>query len=233
QHQTHGGHPVPPNHQDQMLRPAELAVNFADLGTGLGVLPRQLNSLILFDRFSADLRWNGRQPLFQPIPLAARHGVDRGPRPDDQWVQACYGATDYYADLYRELELSLDAPEVREASVRYHEFDILERRDLARFVRHHRINAVNLSYVLYEIEPERRALVIEVLRRTLRPPGIIVVTEPVAELTKPGCTVTVYDDSQSSPQRVCLVSDGHFRGDVLPLDDFESFVARHPVLTDP
>jgi hypothetical protein len=25
QHHTHGGHPVPPNHQDQMLRPPEFA----------------------------------------------------------------------------------------------------------------------------------------------------------------------------------------------------------------
>ncbi|MBL7258517.1 hypothetical protein [Paractinoplanes lichenicola] len=208
-------------------------VDFADLGTGLGVLPRQLNSQILFDRFSADLRWNGRQPLFQPIPFAARHGVDRGPRPDDQWVHACYGATEYYADLYRELELSLDAPGVMETAVRYHEFDILKQRELARFIRRYQINAVNLSYVLYEIEPERRALVIDVLRKSLRAPEIIIVTEPVAELTKPGCTVTVYDDSRAAPQQVCMVSDGHFRGDVLPLDDFESFVDRHPVLTNP
>jgi hypothetical protein len=61
------------------------------------------------------------------------------------------------------------------------------------------------------------------------PPRVIIVTEPIAELAQPGCTVTLYDDSRSAPQRLCVVSDGHFRGDVLPLADYASFVARHPV----
>ena len=71
----------------------------------------------------------------------------------------------------------------------FDEFDILEYEDLARFVRQRQINVVNLSYVLYEIDVERRSRILEVLRENLKPPGLIIVTEPVAELTKPGCTV--------------------------------------------
>lgn len=204
-------------------------VNFADLGTGLGILPRQLNSWQLFERFTRDLRWNGKQPSFLPIPLAARFGVERGPRPDLRWVRACHGATDYYAELYRELEISLSTPGVATVDVSYSEFDILELEKLASFVHRHRINAVNLSYVLYEIEPDRRDHIIDVLREAMHSPKIIIVTEPVAELAKPGCTVTLHDESRSTPQRLCTVSDGHFKGSVSPLEDYASFVSRYPI----
>ncbi|XVU28691.1 hypothetical protein ACQPZJ_17045 [Actinoplanes sp. CA-054009] len=205
-------------------------INFADLGTGLGVLPRQLNSRRLFDRFIRDLRWCDGEPQFLPIPLSRRFGVERGPRPDIRWVRACYGATDYYTDLYHELEISMSAPEVAGAEVAYGEFDILDHEQLASFIGQERINAVNLSYVLYEIEPERRGRIVDVLREAMLPPKLIIVTEPVAELTRPGCTVTLYEESQASPQRLCAVSDGHFRGRVTPLDDYTSFVERCPVL---
>lgn len=204
-------------------------VNFADLGTGLGILPRQLNSRALFERYSGELRWAGRKPAFQAVPLNARFGVERGPRPDLRWVRACYGATDYYRRLFQELELSRRVHEVEQAQVTYEEFDILDYQELIRFVSHREINVVNLSYVLYEIDAERRSRIIEVLRENLRPPGIIIVTEPVAELTKPGCTVSLYDESRADPQRLCTVSDGHFRGDVQPLEDYASFASRYPI----
>ena len=204
-------------------------VNFADIGTGLGLLPRQLNSRRLFNRFSRELLWDGQEPSFRAIPLGARFGVDRGPMPDLRWVHACYGATAYYAALYQELVLSLRLPEVYAADVSYTEFDILDHDALASFVHEQRLNAVNLSYVLYEIEPGRRGNIIEVLRHALHPPKVILITEPVAELAQPGCTVTLYEESTVFPQRLCAVSDGHFRGSVRPLEDYDSFIGRHPI----
>jgi hypothetical protein len=209
--------------------PPAYPVNFADLGTGLGILPRQLNSRVLFERFSRDLRWNGRKPAFRAVPLAARFGVERGPRPDLRWVRACYGATHYYRELFRELEMSRRVREVEEADVAYEEFDILEYGELARFIDRRQINVVNLSYVLYEIDADRRNRIIDVLNESLFPPKLIIVTEPGAELTRPGCTVSLHDDSRTGSQRLCIVSDGHFRGDVQPLQDYASFVSRYPI----
>jgi hypothetical protein len=192
------------------------AVNFADLGTGLGALPRQLNSRRLFDEFSRDLSWPGAAPVYQPIPLAARFGVERGPMPDVRWVHACYGAGPYYAALYQELMLALATPEVAAADVSYAELNLLAEDALRAFLIGNRINAVNLSYVLYEIDPDSRNRIIDVLTEVLRPPKLILITEPVADLAEPGCTVTLHDDSRQSPRLLFTVSDGHLRGTVSP-----------------
>lgn len=204
-------------------------VRFADLGTGLGIMPRQLNCEALFDRFAADLAWPGGTPAFRWIPLACRFAVDRGPMPDLSWVRACHGRSAYYTGLYRELVTVLETPEVADADVRFADVDLLDRRALSTFVRHHGINAVNLCYTLYQLAPERRADVIDTLRGALRSPGVIIVTEPHAELTQPGCAVTVFEEKTPSPRLVCSVSDGHFRGSVLPGEDFHSFVREYPI----
>jgi len=204
-------------------------VNFADFGTGLGIMPRQLNSRSLFELFSKDLIWPAGTPRFAHIPLASRFGVDQGPMPDLQWVHQCYGSSPYYSRLYRELLLTLETPEVKSAKVSYHEIDILDHDSIAQFIRNHRINAVNLCYVLYELEPSRRKAVIDAVRSELSTPGMIIVTEPHGELTQPGCTIELYRPADHAPERICSVSDGHFRGHILPLDDYESFVERYPI----
>jgi hypothetical protein len=121
---------------------------FADFGTGLGIMPRQLNSPEQYRAFAKDLVWPSRIPAFRQIPLAARLGVDRGPMPDLNWVHACYGKSDYYAHLYNELLYTMASPEVNAAEVGYEEIDLLDFESVAAFIHKHKINVANLTYVL-------------------------------------------------------------------------------------
>jgi hypothetical protein len=205
------------------------AVRFADLGTGLGIMPRQLNSRMLYESFSADLTWPDGIPEFRLIPLVARFGVDRGPMPDLDWVTACHGSSGYYRALRHELLYSLTVPEVRSAAVRFTELDLTDTVALADFVENNRINAVNLCYSLYELAPSCRALVIRTLAECLADPKVIIVAEPSGDLAEPGCTVTFYDNGTTRPLRVGHVSDGHFRGSVLPLEDYDVFREQYGI----
>jgi hypothetical protein len=202
---------------------------FADLGTGLGILPRQLNSKTLYERFADELVWPDGRPVFQPVPLAGRFGVDRGPLPDLDWVRSCYGPSAYYTAQYHELTAALDIPEVRTADVRYLALDLTDLRALDRFIDRHRVNAVNLSYALYELEPETRAAVLATLTAALHEPALIIVTEPNEELTQPGCIVTIHDRDHPNGLPVCTVSDGHFRGRITPLAGYQQFVGHYPI----
>jgi hypothetical protein len=206
---------------------------FADLGTGLGVLPRQLNCRAVFERYAPELAWPDRQPRFQPIPLAARYGVDRGPFPDRSWVRSCYGPSGYYALQYQELLEVLDLPEIASAQVGYQELDLTDGVALRRFVTGRRVNAANLSYALYQLDPASRDRVLDTLADALHPPGLMIVTEPNDELAQPGCTVTVRDHTHPVPRRLCTVSDGHFTGQVRPLAGYDAFVARFPIRRQP
>jgi hypothetical protein len=208
----------------------EYEVNLADLGTGLGILPRQLNSRSQYEKFRGDLLWPDGVPKFRSIPLVSVFGVDMSPMPSLEWVQACYGASGYYSRLYDELISILDMPDIRNAAVQYRDLNLLDLDSLAGFIREHEINVVNLCYVLYELEREKRNGIIELLKSELRPPAVIMITEPRAELTRQGCVVTVSDEESSSFRNICAVSDGHFRGRVFPLDDYESFVQQFPIL---
>lgn len=206
---------------------------FADLGTGLGILPRQLNSRSQYDKFAAELIWPGGVPQYQPLPISSAFGVNRSPMPSLDWVHNCYGLSDYYDTLYHELKVSLNDPEVRQAPVEYHELDLLDETALAMFIREHEINTVNLSYVLYEMEPERRMQVIRIVTRELCPPALLLVTEPREELHREGCVVEVFSDNNLHPLSICFVSDGHFKGHVLPLDDYTQFIRKYPITFQP
>lgn len=100
---------------------------------------------------------------------------------------------------------------------------------LATFIREHEINAANLSYVLYEMEPERRQQVIRIVMRELLPPALLLVTEPRDELHREGCVVEVFCDNNLAPLSICFVSDGHFKGYVLPLEDYVHFTRDYPI----
>jgi hypothetical protein len=203
--------------------------DFADLGTGLGVLPRQLNSRTLFDRVVDDLPWRDGVPSFVEIPLRRRWGVDRGPMPAFDWVRACYGPSGYYDELFAELERDLAVPEVRDAPVDYQELDLLDGDAVAEFIRTNQINAVNISYVLYQWPPSTRDEVVDRLAGALHEPALIIVSEPNNELGRPGCRVLVRDDRSPGPRHVCTVSDGHFRGHVEAGPDWDEFVTAHPI----
>jgi hypothetical protein len=204
-------------------------VRFADLGTGLGVLPRQLNSRGQYEAFADDLMWPEGIPEFRDLPIESAFGVDRGPMPDIEWVRACYGPSEYYMALYNELRASLNDPQVKQAQVIYRELDLMDTPALISFIRQHRINAVNLTYVLYELDADYRRQVIDVLIRELFAPSIVIVTEPRDELHREGCVVEVYINGSQEPATLCFVSDGHFRGYVIPLDDYHDFVHDYPI----
>jgi hypothetical protein len=202
---------------------------FADFGTGLGILPRQLNSADQFDRFAPDLIWPKGIPAFRRIPIVARHGVDRGPMPDLDWVRACYGQSDYYFKLFGELVSSLDEPEVKEAEVICTELDLLDYDALSIFIHRNRVNAANLTYVLYEFDRRKRAELIDFLVRELHPPGALIIAEPNQELHGQGAVVEFFHNGDSSPLTLCYVSDGHYKGYVIPLDEYESFSLEYPI----
>jgi hypothetical protein len=203
---------------------------FADLGTGLGILPRQLNSPQQYESFARDLIWPNGTPAFRKISLAARLGVDRGPLPDLPWVRACYGQSQYYTRLYEELLDVLKAPEVAASDAQFEELDILDLDALAEFISRNRVNAANLSYVLYELDSRKRAAVIDMIVQQLQPPGALIVSEPHNELHGQGTVVELYHNGDSKPQTICFVSDGHFRGYVIPLDDYDQFTRDHPIV---
>jgi hypothetical protein len=204
-------------------------ISFADLGTGLGILPRQINSKTQYDEFAPDLEWPDGVPRYQNMPVLSAFGVDRHPMPTLEWVRNCYGSSAYYDALYDELEASVNDPEVKNSHVEYRELDLLDSRALVSFIREHRINAANLCYVLYEMEPDRRKELIDVVTRELFPPALLLVTEPREELHREGCVVEVFSENSREPMSVCFVSDGHFKGYVIPLDDYADFIRRYPI----
>lgn len=204
-------------------------VRFADFGTGLGILPRQLNAPEQYKEFSSDLIWPNGVPSFRPIPLSVRLGVDRGPMPDLSWVHACYGESDYYAHLYTELLHALSASEVETVEVEYEEIDLLDFKAVTSLIHERRINVANLTYVLYEMEWSKRSEIVEMLAGALYPPAILVISEPHRELHTQGAIVEFFHSGESTPQTLCFVTDGHYKGYVLPLDDYGTFIEKYPI----
>jgi hypothetical protein len=204
-------------------------LNFADLGTGIGILPKELNSPQAYRGFASDLLWPGGIPEFRKLRLASIYGIDRGPMPDLAWVRACYGRSEYYETLYSELIETMANPEVQRSPVSFHEIDLLDRRALAEFIDEHRINVANLTYVLYELDLPARKKVLQTIIDSLHPPGVLLVTEPSDELRRQGCFVDLYHNKSSKPLALCYVSDGHFKGHVLPLEDYDKFVKKYPI----
>jgi len=156
-------------------------------------------------------------------------GVDRGPLPDLNWVHACYGDSDYYTDLYGELLHTMSAPEVTAAVVNYQEIDLLDFASVAEFIHEYRINVANLTYVLYELDKPKRSAVVQLLVRELYPPGVLLVSEPHKELHTQGAVVELFHAGDSTPQTLCFITDGHYKGHVLPLDDYDAFMAKYPI----
>ncbi len=91
-------------------------VNILDIGTGIGILPRQLDSQACFERFAGDLIWPAESPVFAKIGIGDRFGIELDPIPDLAWVHGCYGPSEYYDRLFQEMRDTLAIPEVRAAS---------------------------------------------------------------------------------------------------------------------
>jgi hypothetical protein len=198
-------------------------VNFLDLGTGLGILPRQLNNRHVFERFCRDLIWPLGIPSFAAIPLGRRFGIDKAPLPDLEWVRHCYGPSPYYDHLLSELMWVLDATQQSGHDVVTLEMDILDVEQLGDFMREHQIGAVNCSCVLYQYEAWVRDSIVSTVRDNLASPGLLVSMEPRPDLAAPGCHIQLTCTDQQRSFRFATVTDSHFIGQLRPAEDYQSF----------
>jgi hypothetical protein len=189
-------------------------VRLLDIGTGIGLLPRQLNNRAVFNRFAPDLEWYRQAPPFRPIPLAARYGVDAPPLPTLDWVRACHGPSSYYTERFSEVVWSLEQTTSAAESVSISPLDILDLPALAEFLRTHRINVVTCNFVLYQYDEPTREKVIATITCSLGRPGLLLSMEPGHELRRMGAQVLAYVTGERDPLYVADVSDAHFLGRV-------------------
>jgi hypothetical protein len=185
-------------------------VRFLDLGTGLGLLPKQLNNRMVFDRFSPGLTWLPIAPKYRTIPLTCRYGIDLEPLPSLDWVRACYGASHYYEERFAELLWSVE--QTREVGVVLRALDMLQVRQLARFLREHRFNVVTCNFALFQHDEAVRRRVVECVVENLDCPGLFLSMEPTHELKQPGAKVTGYLAGSALPLHLADVSDAHLLG---------------------
>lgn len=203
------------------------SARLADMGTGLGILPRQLNCRRLYDSFVGDLRWPGGAPTYTPIQMERRFGIDRPPFPDLEWVRACYGESEHYQKMFDELRWAQSLPEVADASVAFTELDMQKLDHLSEFLTRNRVNAVVFSYVLFELRADGQQAIIDTVLESMPSPSMVIVMDPRPELMYRGCAVTLYLDGDNNPLDFAVVSDGHFIGDVLPQRDYAQFADRY------
>ncbi|KOU61311.1 hypothetical protein ADK57_28030 [Streptomyces sp. MMG1533] len=199
-------------------------VRFLDLGTSVGLLPRQLNNKAVYDRFAGDLHWHPAPLPFRVIPLDYVGGVDRPPLPTLDWVRACHGPSDYYEQRFEEVRWSLGQAETAGTEVALRPLDILDFPALEAFLRAHRINVVTCNFVLYQYSDDIRNRVVETVMRALEPPGLLLSMEPSHALARMGCVVHAYQNGSTRPLHVADVSDGHFMGTVTVRDGLTELV---------
>ncbi|ONK13794.1 hypothetical protein [Streptomyces sp. MP131-18] len=190
------------------------SVRLLDIGTSIGLLPRQLNNRTVFERFAPDLEWYPRAPSFRHIPLTARFGVDAPPLPTLEWVRGCHGPSAYYNERLSEVEWSLAQTEAAAADLRILPLDILNLPALGRFLRAHRINVATCNFVLYQYDGPTREQVIAAITRNLAWPGLLLSMEPGHELRRMGARVRAHLPGRADALHVADVSDAHFVGRV-------------------
>lgn len=199
-------------------------VRFLDLGTGLGLLPRQLNQRAIFDRFADDFSWPDSGLGYAEIPLACRHGVDRAPLPDLAWVRACHGPSRYYEERFRELLWCLE--QVRDVeTVRIEELDLLKADQLAGLLTAGRYNAITCNFVLYQYDAGIGRRIVETVVSAMDPSGIFICMELDPTMATPGCHVLVYLAGSPTPYHIATVADAHFIGTATRGPDYDRFFA--------
>ncbi len=208
-------------------RQAVDGVNFLDVGTGLGLLPRQLNGPEAFDRFSACLEWPFGTATYRPVPLALRYGIDRPPIPDLDWVRHCYGPSRYYDRLFNELLWVLGLPEVVRSSACILALDVLDARKLGAFIRNHHIQAAQCGFVLYQYQPATREAVIASIVENLAQPGLLISMEPRGDLTEQGCHIRLFLAGRQEAVRFAVATDSHMVGCILPDEDYKEFTTEY------
>lgn len=185
-----------------------------DVGTGIGLMLRQLNHKAVFDRFAPDLEWSPCPPPYRTLPLDARHGIDAPPLPTLEWVRTCHGPSAYYDDRFSEVLWSLEQTESADGTFTISALDVLDLQALARYLRTHRINVVTCNFVLYQYDAATRGQVIDTIREALAPPGLLLGMEPRDGLRRMGARVEAHPTGSAGPLHVADVSDAHVIGRV-------------------
>ncbi len=188
-------------------------VHHLDLGTGLGLLPRQLNHRAIFSRYAADLRWHPAAPAYRDIPLTARYGVDAHPLPTLAWVRDCYGPSDYYDDRLSELIACMDETSDGAGDVLLEELDLRDTGALRDYMVRRDINTATCNMVLYQYEPAVRQQIVATVVDSLAEPGLLITMEPSSQLTAPGCRVDAYLAGSREALHIADISDAHVIGD--------------------
>ncbi|MEE1938976.1 hypothetical protein V1L54_06030 [Streptomyces sp. TRM 70361] len=204
------------------------AVRLADLGTGIGLLPRQLNNRTVFDRFAPDLAWFPYTPPFRPVPLTARTGVDVPPLPTLEWVRGCHGPSRYYTERFAEVVWSLEQTAAEAAELELLPLDILDPAALTEFLRTHRITVATCNFVLYQYDEATRERVIAAITAGLGRPGLLLSMEPGHELRRMGACVRGYRAGSTTALHIADVSDAHFLGRVTLGPGFAELTGADP-----
>lgn len=189
-------------------------VRLLDIGTSLGLLPRQLNNRAVFDRFAPDLKWHPAAPEYRHIPLTARFGIDRAPLPTLNWVQDCHGPSGYYTERFAEVAWSLDQTTSAGDGLHIRELDMLDLPGLAELIRSHHINVATCNFVLYQYDESVREKVIATVTESLDRPGLLLSMEPSHDLHRMGAHVHGYRAGSTVPLHLADVSDAHLLGQV-------------------
>lgn len=201
-------------------------VRLLDLGTSIGLLPRQLNNRRVFDRFAGDLDWRPAAPPFRRIPLAYVGGVDRPPLPTLDWVRACHGPSDYYEQRFEEVRWSLEQAEPADTEAVLEPLDLLDQAALAGLLETRRINVVTCNFVLYQYTEDVTRRIVETVVGALGTPSLLLSMEPSHALTRMGCVVHAYLDGSPKPVLVADASDGHLVGTVTVHDGFAELAGQ-------
>jgi len=205
----------------------DMPVRLADLGTGAGLMPRQLGSRTNFDRFAPDLTWDGWKPEFVDVPYELRWGVDRPPVEDRSWIRQCYGPSGYYDERYAELDWAFDQPDVKAAAMTSSALDLLEPDSITEFIGAHEFNVVTCSFVLYQYSEDDRRAVAKAVANALPEPGLFVSFEPAGDLYTPGGSIRIYLPGNPMPVEFGQASDGHCMGHVHAGRDYDDFRDRY------
>lgn len=187
-------------------------VRLLDIGTGIGLLPRQLNNEEVFGRFAPGLRWSPAALPWVKIPLEVRAGIDSHPLPSLEWVSSCYGPSEYYEDSFRELLWSLERTAGAAGDIDMKSLDMLDAEELGGLLRSRRFNVVTCNFVLFQYAEHIRDQVISVVLDNMARPGLFLSMEPSHDLKRQGSRITAYLPGQGGALHIADAEDAHFRG---------------------
>ncbi|WP_433511788.1 hypothetical protein ACQP2T_49715 [Nonomuraea sp. CA-143628] len=201
-------------------------VRFLDLGTGLGILPRQLNNEVVYNRFAKDLVWDPWEPEYRVIPLTVRYGVDAPPLPNMDWVRACYGPSRYYEERFQELMWSFEQTAGVESDVLIRELDMLDLPRLADFILTNQFNVVTCNFALFQYAQSVQEAVERCVVQNMASPGLFLTMNPSHALLRPGCQVRGRLVGNTSELQLADASDAHLIGTIIAGTDLPFIIGQ-------